>query len=521
MGKGFGENNYLKKSKEGNYQQLLGRAFHEHNKKNFIEAEIIYEKLFKLNIKNQIFYFNYGSLLESREKIDKAFTVYKRAIKFFPMDPNFYSKLGLLKKKQHKFDESENLFLKSIELDNSFEFGYINLANLYLHLEQSKKAEEIYRKVLETNENSEFANLNLGNLLMDFGNFEEAKKLFLKTIEINPKSSFAYFCLSKLKDINKNENFKTKVFNDALLNNQNKLGKVNIHFARANIYHFEKNYKESQKNLVLGNSIKLLSTGSDAEKRIKFSNLICEKYSENLMGYESKSEDRKYIFIVGMPRSGSTLIESIISLNENVFDLGESEALPLSYRKWVNNNHKSSLFDIYNSEIKIYSIQNKTITDKNLANYSYLPLIIKNIMGSKIIHCSRNPLDNILSIYRSNFTGGYSFSSSLIDIAKVLINQQKLMQTYKSLYPDHIFTVNYDDLVSKPESEIRHLINWLKFEWNENYLYPHLNSRKVCTTSKVQVRAPINKKSLSNWKNYTDLLRPVIEYFEKQDLYIS
>ena len=521
MGKGFGENNYLKNSKKVNYQQLLGLAFSEHNKKNIKEAEIIYERLFKLKIKNQIFYFNYGSLLESIEKIDKALTVYKRAINYFPMDPNFYSKLGLLKKKQRKFDEAENLFNKSIELDNSFEYGYINLANLYLHLGQTKKSEKIYRKVLQTNENSEFANLNLGNLLMDIGKFEEAKKLFQKTIEINPKSAYAYFSLSKLKDINKDENFKTKVFNNKLLKNQNTLGKVNIHFARANIYHLEKNYKESQKNLVLGNSIKLLSTGSDAEKRIKFSNLICKKYSENLMGYESKSEDKKYIFIVGMPRSGSTLIESIISVNDDVFDLGESEAFPFSYRKWVNNNHKSSLFDIYNNEIKIDSIQNKDITDKNLANYSFLPLIIKNIKGSKIIHCSRNPLDNILSIYQSNFTSGYLFSSSLIDISKVLIHQQKLMQTYKSLYPNHIFTVNYDDLVSKPDSEIRQLINWLKFEWNENYLYPHLNSRKISTTSKVQVRAPINKKSLSNWKNYTDLLRPVIKYFEKQDLNIS
>ena len=151
MGKGFGENNYIKKSKEVNYQQLLERAFYEHNKKNLKEAEIIYEKLFQLNIKNEIFYFNYGSLLESREKIDKALAVYKRAINCFPMDPNFYSKIGLLKKKQNLFDEAENLFLKSIELDSSFEFGYINLANLYLHLGESKKAEKIYRKVLETN----------------------------------------------------------------------------------------------------------------------------------------------------------------------------------------------------------------------------------------------------------------------------------------------------------------------------------------------------------------------------------
>ena len=99
MGKGFGENNYFNKSKQVNYQQLLSRAFYAHNKKNIKEAEIIYEKLFQLKIKNEIFYFNYGSLLESIEKIDKALTVYKRAINCFPRDPNFYSKLGLLKKK--------------------------------------------------------------------------------------------------------------------------------------------------------------------------------------------------------------------------------------------------------------------------------------------------------------------------------------------------------------------------------------------------------------------------------------
>ncbi len=516
MGKGFGENNYLKLSKTKNYVKLIERAFFEHKNKNFKEAEILYEKLFKLDIKNQIFFFNYGSLLEAKENIDKALTVYKKAINSFPNDPNFYSKLALLKKKQFKFDDAEKLLIKSIELDSAFEFGYINLGNLYLYLDKNNKAEEIYRKVLKIKDNSEFGNLNLGSLLMDKGKFKEAKSLFLKAIEINPKSAYAFFSLSKLSNMKNNETFRNKLFCDELLINQKKMGKVNVYFARSNINHLEKNYKESKENLVLGNSIKSLIFKSDANKRINFSNFIYKEYSKNILDLKPVSGCRNYIFIVGMPRSGSTLVESIISVNKNVFDLGETEAFPSSYENWVNNKGQSSLFDLYNKEIKIDSIQNQNITDKNLSNYSYIPLILKEIRGSRIIHCYRNPLDNVLSIYRSNFTTGYPYSSSLIDIAKVLINQHELMQTYKKLFPNHICSVNYDKLVCEPELEIKKITTWLNFEWNENYLSPHLNLRKVSTTSNVQVRSPINKKSLLGWENYKVLLKPVIDYFEKQ-----
>ena len=219
-----------------------------------------------------------------------------------------------------------------------------------------------------------------------------------------------------------------------------------------------------------------------------------------------------------MPRSGSTLVESIISLNDDVFDLGESEALPISYTKWIKNKEDFSLFELYKKEIKADLISCQTITDKNLFNYAYLPLILGKIKGSRIIYTYRNPLDNILSMYRANFRDGYSYSSSLIDITRVLINEKKLMQKYKILFPNHIYSINYDSLVSNPELEIRRLINWLNFEWHEKYLSPHLNQRRVSTTSNLQVRSPINKKSLSGWKNYKDLLKPAINLLAKEEL---
>mgnify|MGYP001392595393 CR=1 FL=1 len=520
MRKGFGKDNKnsLNSSQEIIVKQLIERAFSAQQNRNILEAEIIYQKLFRLNVRNQILYFNYGLLLESKKLYKEAINNYLLAIKYFPKDPNFYNKLALLNKKQGKFKDAEKLFLNSIFIDSSFEFGYINLANLYLDLGKNKKAEEIYKKIIKANPKSELGTLNLGNLLMNNGQLKEAEQLFLKAIEINPKSSNAFFQLSKFKTIKHNESFKKNLFNSKLLTNQKEIDKINIYFARSNINHLDKKYNQSKKNLILANSLKLETFKSDVERRINFPNSIYEKYSKNISGIDLDFNSRNHIFIVGMPRSGSTLIESIISLNDDVFDLGESEALPISYSKWINNQEEYSLFDLYKKEIKLDLISSQNITDKNLFNYAYLPLILRKFKGSRIIHSYRNPLDNILSIYRANFRDGYSYSSSLIDISRVLTNEKKLMQNYKNQFPNHIYSINYDSLVSNPELEIRRLINWLNFEWHEKYLSPHLNQRRVTTTSKLQVRFPINKKSLSGWENYKELLKPAINFLAKEEL---
>ena len=519
MIRGFGEN-INKKSTISNsisYQKLIEKAHLAQKNNRISEAKFLYQKLLRLKIKEPTLYFNYGLLLETQKNINEAINIYIQAINYFPNNPNFYNKLALLKKIKGKYHESKNLFLKSIALDPNFEFGYVNLGNLYVFLGKNKKAEEIYRKILTKNHNSALGNLNFGMLLMDQGHLEEAEKLFLKTIEINPKSANAFFLLSKFRDINHNDSFKIKLLKNKLLIGQDEIGKVNIFFARSNLYHLDKKYQESSKNLILANSTKLKILKSDVERRINFPNFIFKEYSQLIEASKNDLEKKNYIFIVGMPRSGSTLIESIISLNDDVFDLGESEGLPKSFNKWIQNKNKYSLFDLYKKEINAYEISNKNITDKNLYNYAYIPLILNKIKGSRIIHSYRNPFDNILSIYRANFTNGYTYSSSLIDTARVLINERNLMRNYKNLYSNNIFSMNYDYLVENPEYEIRKLINWLNFEWNEKYLSPHLNLRKVSTTSKVQVRSPINRKSLNNWQNYKDLLEPVIEFFTEKD----
>ena len=170
-------------------------------------------------------------------------------------------------------------------------------------------------------------------------------------------------------------------------------------------------------------------------------------------------------------------------------------------------------------KIKDRKEQSKITTNKNLYNYQFAGIIAKKIPNSKIIHCYRNPLDNILSIYRAHFSRGNEYSSSLVDCAKIYINQEEIMTEYKKRFRSKIYDLNYDSLVTYPTREIKSLISWLGWEWDDSYLMPHLNQRPVSTASNVQVRSPINSKSIGGWKNYQEMLKPAIEILTKTDRY--
>ena len=207
-----------------------------------------------------------------------------------------------------------------------------------------------------------------------------------------------------------------------------------------------------------------------------------------------------------MPRSGSTLLESILSLNPEVKDLGEVSFLEESLQKTDN------LFEVknlYAEKVKFINSEKKIFTDKNLFNFLYCPVIYNFFPSARIIHCTRNPLDNILSIYRTNFLN-QSFSSSLKDITDIYLYQMKIMHEYKSKFGSIIYDYDHDKVVQNPEETIKNLINWLDWEWSDNYLSPHKSKRSVFTASSVQVREKINSYSSGYWKNYKDLLLSLI-----------
>ena len=179
---------------------------------------------------------------------------------------------------------------------------------------------------------------------------------------------------------------------------------------------------------------------------------------------------------------------------------------------------KVALVDLYMQRIN-KELKSHITTNKWLYNYQYAGIISSQIPNSKIIHCYRNPLDNILSIYRTNFAKDNEYSSSLIDCAIIYLDHKQIMKEYKKRFPENIYDLNYDLLVKNPDKEIKSLINWLGWKWNKAYLKPHLSKRSVFTASDVQIRSKINSKSIGGWKNYKEMLKPAMEIITKEEKY--
>ena len=219
-----------------------------------------------------------------------------------------------------------------------------------------------------------------------------------------------------------------------------------------------------------------------------------------------------------MPRSGSTLLESILSMSNYVYDLGETNILEESLIEFRKSKQEINLTESYIKKVKNKTNLNIT-TNKWLYNFQYTGIIASQIYNSKIIHCYRNPLDNILSIYRAHFAKGNQYSSSLVDCTNVYLNQEEIMNIYKKRFQSKIYNFNYDLLVRNPNDAIKDLIEWLGWKWNDSFLSPHLNSRTVSTRSNIEVRSPINSKSFGVWKNYKQMLKPAIEILTQHDRY--
>ena len=533
---------------------ILNQALKFHSERNIPEAVKHYQYFIDLGFNDYRVYSNYGSILKGIGQLKEAVFLYRKAIEIKPDFAEAFSNLGILLKDLGRLKDAELSFRKAIELKPNFAEAYTNLSNLLIGSREFKEAEMFLRKAIEVHPKFAEAYNSLGKVLIELDQIKDAEKSFIEAIRIKPKYykpffnlavlfmkygllqkaeelfytaiklkpnyAKSYLYLSLLEYSDHNKILQETLFSESILKNQLKEDKVAIYFARANVLHRNRNYFQSSKCLKIANTLKLEIKPSNITTLINESKSLVLESNQKIIKKNINLPDN--IFIVGMPRSGSTLLESIISMNSDVLDLGEVNILEESFIEWKSIrkiNLDLSLFELYLNKINS-SINKSTITsNKWLYNYLYTGIISSQIPNSKIIHCYRNPLDNILSIYRTNFIHGNQYSSSLSDCAKVYLDHDETMNFYKKKYRSNIYDFNYDLLVTNPREEITALIKWLDWEWNDSYLSPHLSTRPVSTASSVQVRAPINSRSVGSWKNYKEMLSPAVELLLRSEKY--
>ncbi len=485
------------------------------------EAEISTLKAIKITPSEAIAHSNLGAILKSQGLYEQAEISARKAIEIEPLDAEFNYNLGTILKDRNKLIDAEIFTQKAITLNPNYAEAYLNLGSIKSDLGKLDEAEISTRKAIKLNPSVAECYYNLGEILTDLGKLSEAKRSFLKAIKLNPNFVKSYYALSRFNTLASNQ-FINFLFSDSILDNKSLEDKIDIYFARANIFHSKKKFKESARNLQLANQMKLSINPCRLDSFIQSSKDLLENVSFEEQIVNQKISSSQSIFIVGMPRSGSSLLELILSCNREVVDLGETNIFEESFLEWESlrrDDISQSLHEIYNFKVLDIVNQASITTNKWLYNYKYSGIIASQLANSKIIHCYRNPLDNILSIFRTNFARGNQYSSSLEDCARVYLDHDYIMTKYKNLFRTKIYDLNYDLLVADPLNEILSLIRWLGWDWNDSYLSPHLNSRSVSTASNIQVRSPINSKSIGGWKNYRDMLRPAIGILAKSPRY--
>ena len=521
---------------------LLAEILRLENK--FNDAERILQKAIQVDPNNGDLLYNFSLLYFASRNFDRAITYINKAIKLSTNNDTYkllkseiyinqynideaLKILEVLKKKKvlqnnnnevrvdilranayikkRKYDEAEFILLDLIKKYRRLELAYLNLSILYRDKNQLNKSINILKKGISLSPDFMPFYTNLACFYRNSGQLRLAIETNLFIISKNKFDFNSFHELSGIYDF-KNHQDELNFLLNTKIENLNPSSKIYAAFAISNLLHKQRKFKESAKYLKVGNDESLKYRKSDLSLKIKHIEFYKSIKFKDLKNKYFKNSCN-YVFIVGMPRSGSTLLENILSLNPNVIDMGEVNFLEESVKETKNIEN---VHEIYQKKVNNQYETSSIYTDKNLFNYIYCPIIANFFPQAKIINCIRNPLDNILSIYRANFLN-QTFSFSLPDIANLYIHYFETMREYKIKYGENIYDYYYEDLIDSPNKVVPKIISWLDWDWKEEYLSPHKNKRNVFTASSAQIREKFYSSSIGIWKEYEELLQPAIE----------
>jgi tetratricopeptide (TPR) repeat protein len=518
------------KSSEDNKD--IARAAELENQEKFAEAEKIYRQILTRHPDNVSAMRLWAGLGIRQKQYADAEVLLKQAVELAPDFGLAWADLWIVQYEQEKPEDAINSAKRLINLEPRVANGYLLLGSAHMSAGHHQDALESYDKALEITPNHVGALCGKGNVSRTIGDQDGAISAFRKSIKANPLFAEAYWNLSNLKTFR----FEDSEVDDmlALVGDQriSKEGQVQLNNALGLEFDGRKEYDRAFEFIDRGNKLRREREFYDRVQNEEMIDMSVEAFTQQFLEDNSGHGDPEPapIFIVGLPRSGSTLLEQILSSHSRVDGTHELRDLALTirsnremsgrgakYPKSVANIDQDGfkcLGSEYIERTRRHRGGRPFFTDKNPNNHVHVGLIHLILPNAKIINARRHPLDSCLGSYKQLFAEGQPFSYDLVELGEHFLQYQRLMDHWHEVLPGKVLDVQYEEVVADLEGQVRRILEYCELGWEDACLRLHETSRPVKSASSEQVRRPIYSSSVNTWRHYERHLGALIEVLE-------
>ena len=497
----------------GNTLKLLGQTD---------EALNSYKQALSINPDYADAHNNIGIVYHEMGQFDEAIKCYKKVIAIKPEHAEAHNNLGVTLNKLTQFHEAINSYKQALVINPNYDEAHFNLSVTLYELGQSDEALNSYKRTLVINPDYADAHNNIGNILQDLGQLDEAFSSYVHALAIDHDNAVFHRNLALLKNYKEGDTQFAHMQSLLSSNNLSQSERIHLCFALAKSYADLGKKDKLFKVLNEGNQLRKDELNYLIERDLN-NHSVHKKLFINTVSNSSSYESLtvRPIFIVGMPRSGTSLVEQIISSHQKVYGAGELNVLdkliaPIFNDYLVHNNTLSeknflSIRQGYLNNLSSLNVSESIITDKMPTNFANIGFILKAFPEAKIIHLKRDAMAVCWSIYQRYFPSeSLGFPYDMKDLGQFYNSYTELMTFWHELSPNQIYDISYEDLTMNQEEETRKLLEYCELDWDENCLNFHKNKRAVKTASSSQVRDKMYQGSSNVWKKYEAQLKPLI-----------
>lgn len=506
------------------YQQAMGLI----QKGRFREVAPLLAQLVKKQPSEPRFWHLYSVVALSLRQAKKGIEFSQRAMELAPENPDY--RVQMANARLHTMDQAGALSDAAVveSMTGLTARTWDVLGSVYTGCGEMVKAQAAFEKAVTLEPGVIHYQFNLATALRGNGDLEAAEAIYDKVIEATPKDYEAYANRSQLRKQTVERNHISQLKGLLEKGIDNWRHQVQICFALAKECEDVGRYEESFKALQQGANLRRQQTRYQVEGDLQAINKIISTFDQEVIDNARPGCDSEEpIFILGLPRTGTTLVERIVDSHSAVNSAGELQNFASEMIKLVvaqNPNQKLDKYGMIEKSIgidfeqlgKAYINGTRPLTgqsphfiDKLPLNYLYIGLIAMALPKAKIIHLTRNPMDACYAIYKTLFNEAYPFSYNLDDLGRYYLAYYKLMDHWRQVLPGRILDVSYENLVQNQDTESRRLIDYCGLDWQEQCLQFYNNPQASMTASAAQVRQPLYSSSVGKWRHYEKQLAPL------------